>query len=131
MKDVLYIIDGHGLVYRAYYAFINRPLITTKGENTSAIFGFLRMLLKLIQDEKPEYLVCTFDARGKTFRHKQFPEYKANRLKAPEDLHTQVESIKEIIRKLGIVSIEWDGYEADDLIGTLSDKAKASGMKTV
>jgi DNA polymerase-1 len=131
MKDALYIIDGHGLVYRAYYAFIKRPLITTKGENTSAVFGFMRMLLKLIQDEEPEYLVCTFDTRGKTFRHQQFPEYKAKRLKAPEDLHVQVESIKEIIGKLGIRSIEWDGYEADDLIGTLSDQAKASGMRTV
>ena len=131
MENTLYILDGHGLIYRAYYAFINRPLITTKGENTSAIFGFMRMLLKLLQDEEPSHLVCAFDPRGKTFRHERFPEYKAKRMKAPEDLHVQGELIKRIVEKLGITQVEVEGFEADDVIGTLSSQATALGMKTV
>ena len=131
MENTLYILDGHGLIYRAYYAFINRPLITTKGENTSAIFGFMRMLLKLLQEEEPSHLVCAFDPRGKTFRHERFPEYKAKRMKAPEDLHVQGELIKRIVEKLGITRVEVEGFEADDVIGTLSSQATALGMKTV
>jgi len=131
MENTLYIIDGHALIYRAYYAFINRPLITTKGENTSAIFGFMRMLLKLLQDEEPSHLVCAFDPRGKTFRHERFPEYKAKRMKAPEDLHVQGDLIKDIVEKLGIARIEIEGFEADDVIGTLATRATALSMKTV
>jgi DNA polymerase-1 len=131
LAETLYIIDGHGLIFRAYYAFINRPLITTKGENTSAVFGFMRMVMKLIQDESPRHLVCAFDARGKTFRHERFPDYKAKRMKAPEDLHTQAELIKEIVEKLGIPQLEFEGFEADDIIGTLSDQATRRGMRTV
>jgi DNA polymerase-1 len=131
MKSTLYIIDGHALIYRAYYAFINRPLITTKGENTSAIFGFMRMLIKLLQDESPTHLVCAFDPRGKTFRHDRFPEYKAKRMKAPEDLHVQGELIKTIVEKLGIRRVEVEGFEADDVIGTLTDRATKLGMNTV
>jgi DNA polymerase-1 len=129
MEERLYIIDGHGLIYRAYYAFIRRPLITTKGENTSAIFGFMRMILKLIRDENPHYVVCVFDSKQPTFRHKLYPAYKAKRLKAPEDLLPQVETIKTLVKNLGIASVEIPGYEADDLIGTISEKAKANGMK--
>ena len=131
MENTLYILDGHGLIYRAYYAFINRPLVTTKGENTSAIFGFMRMLLRLMQDEEPRYLVCAFDPRGKTFRHERFPEYKAKRMKAPEDLHVQGELIKNIVGKLGIARIEVEGFEADDVIGTLTRQASARGMRSV
>ncbi len=131
MKRTLYLIDGHALIFRAYYAFIRRPLITTKGENTSAIFGFIRMLLKLMKVERPEYLVCTFDTKGKTFRHEQYPEYKSKRLKAPEDLHAQSEVIKDIVTGLGIARVEMSGYEADDIMGTLSQKAAEQGLKTV
>jgi len=131
MKKVLYLIDGHALIFRAYYAFIRRPLVTRQGENTSAIFGFMRMLLRLMLDEKPEYLVCTFDTREKTFRHERYPEYKSKRLKAPEDLHAQVEAIKSIIGGLGIARVEMSGFEADDVIGTLSYKASEQGLKTV
>jgi DNA polymerase-1 len=131
MKNALYLIDGHSLVFRAYYAFIRRPLITSRGENTSALFGFMRMLLKLIADEKPEYLVCVFDARGKTFRHERYPDYKAKRIKAPEDLHLQAEWIKDSLTKLGITQVECRGYEADDVIGTLADQASRRGIPTV
>jgi DNA polymerase-1 len=131
MENTLYIIDGHGLIYRAYYAFIKRPLLTTKGENTSALFGFMRMLLRLIHDEQPDYLICVFDAKGKTFRHELYPEYKAKRLKAPEDLAHQVEAIKTILPALGISILEVEGYEADDLIGSIVEKAVKIPVKSV
>jgi len=131
MENTLYIIDGHGLIYRAYYAFINRPLLTTKGENTSALFGFMRMLLRLIHDEQPDYLICVFDAKGKTFRHELFPEYKAKRLKAPEDLAHQVEAIKTILPALGVSILEVEGYEADDLIGSIVEKAVKIPVRSV
>jgi DNA polymerase-1 len=131
MKKTLYIMDGHGLIYRAYYAFIRRPLVTTKGENTSAIFGFMRMLLRLLKDESPEYLVCAFDSKKKTFRHELYPEYKAKRLKAPDDLLSQVETIRELVGKLGVPGIAAEGWEADDIIGTLTDAAKRAGVRCV
>lgn len=131
MENTVYIIDGHGLIYRAYYAFINRPLLTTKGENTSALFGFMRMLLRLIHDEQPHYLICVFDAKGKTFRHELYPEYKAKRQKAPDDLARQVEAMKTILLALGISVLEAEGYEADDLIGSIVDMAGKVPMKSV
>jgi DNA polymerase-1 len=131
MKSVLYIIDGHALIYRAYYAFIRRPLITSKGENTSALFGFMRMMVKLIREENPEYLVCVFDPKGRTFRHEIYPEYKANRMKAPQDLLSQSELIKTLVEQLGIPKIEFEGYEADDVIGTLTESAKEKGFSSI
>lgn len=129
MDKILYIVDGHGLIYRAYYAFIRRPLVTAKGENTSAVFGYMRMILRLINERHPAYLVCVYDSKGPTFRHELYPPYKAKRLKAPEDLHPQVEVIKKLTRGLGIASVELPGYEADDLIGTISQKAADMGMR--
>ena len=131
MDNALYIMDGHGLIYRAYYAFIKRPLVTTKGENTSAIFGFMRMLLRLLKDENPRYLACVFDSKGKTFRHELFPGYKQKRPKAPPDLLSQAEAIKTLVEKLGIPKLELEGYEADDLIGTLTTAARADGVRCV
>ncbi len=131
MKDVLYIIDGHALIYRAYYAFIKNPLVTTKGENTSAIFGFMRMVLKLIKDRNPGYFICVFDSKVKTFRHEMYPEYKAKRLKAPDDLIAQGDTIRALVEKLGISKLEMDGYEADDIMGTLSVKAQKNGFKSI
>ncbi|MBN2322350.1 MAG: DNA polymerase I [Spirochaetes bacterium] len=128
MDNHLYIIDGHGLVYRAYYAFIRRPLVTTSGENTQAVFGFMRMVMKLVNEHHPSYLVCVFDSKQPTFRHELYPDYKAKRLKAPEDLVSQVETIKTLVPKLGMASVEAPGYEADDLIGTIIKKARAAGM---
>ncbi len=128
MDTHLYIIDGHGLVYRAYYAFIRRPLVTTSGENTQAVFGFMRMVLKLLHEQNPRYLVCVFDSKQPTFRHELYPDYKAKRLKAPEDLISQVETIKTLVSKLGMASVEVPGYEADDLMGTITKKARATGV---
>jgi len=131
MNDCLYLIDAHALAFRAYYAFIRQPLFTTGGENTSALFGFMRMLLRLMRDEKPGYLACVFDSREKTFRYNLYPQYKANRVKAPIDLLSQIETIKEVSGKLGIPVIEVGGYEADDVIGTISTLASKQGVRTV
>ncbi|MCP4137810.1 MAG: DNA polymerase I [bacterium] len=118
----LYIIDGHALCYRAYYAFQNNPLINSQGLNTSAIFGFARMFFKLIEDQKPDYLVVAFDPPTKSFRFDIYPEYKANRKKMPEDLKVQIEEIKNMVDALGIQKLEVDNYEADDVLGTVAKK---------
>ncbi|MGL4370495.1 MAG: 5'-3' exonuclease, partial [Spirochaetota bacterium] len=113
-----YIVDGHALCYRAYFAFINNPLTNSKGQNTSAIFGFSRMLLKLIQDQKPDYLAVAFDPPKKSFRFQLYDQYKANRAKMPDELRSQIEEIKELVGVLGIPAIIRDGWEADDVIGS-------------
>ncbi len=120
MKKKLFIIDGHALCYRAYYAFIRNPLVNSKGQNTSAIFGFARMLFKLVEDQKPDYLAVAFDPPGKSLRFKIFEEYKANRQKMPDDLRSQINEIKEMVRVLGIPSLELEDYEADDILGTVA-----------
>ncbi len=120
MKKKLYVIDGHALCYRAYYAFIKNPLTNSSGQNTSAIFGFARMLLKLITDEKPDYLIVAFDPPKKTFRFDMYPEYKANREKMPDDLRSQIDEIKQLVNVLGLYSIEIENYEADDILGSIA-----------
>ncbi|OHD63313.1 MAG: DNA polymerase I [Spirochaetes bacterium RBG_13_51_14] len=122
MKKRLFIIDGHALCYRAYYAFIRNPLVNSDGQNTSAIFGFARMLLKLIADQKPDYLAVAFDPPRKSFRFALYPEYKANRQKMPDDLRSQIEEIKRMIEVLGITRIEEADFEADDVLGTVAKR---------
>ena len=122
MKKSLYVIDGHALCYRAYFAFIRNPLVNSQGLNTSAIFGFARMLLKLIEEQKPDYLVVAFDPPKKSFRFRLYPEYKANREKMPDDLRSQIEEIKNLVETLGFSRIEHEDYEADDILGTISGK---------
>ncbi len=126
-RKKLYVIDGHALIYRAYYAFISRPLVNAKGENTSAIFGFTRMLVKLMKTFNPDHLLVTFDSSGKTFRHEMFEEYKAQRKKMPDDLRAQIPEIKNIVQALGIRQMEVQGFEADDIIGTMAVKAETEG----
>ena len=120
MKKKIFVIDGHALCYRAYYAFINNPLKNSKGQNTSAIYGFARMLFKLINDQKPDYLIVAFDPPKKSFRFDLFPEYKAKRQKMPEDLRPQIEEIKHMLSVLGILRLEHGDYEADDVLGTIA-----------
>ncbi len=117
-----YIIDGHALCYRAYYAFIRNPLVNSSGQNTSAIFGFSRMLLQLIKDRAPDYIAVAFDPPGKSFRFSLYEEYKANRQKMPDDLRSQIEEIKQLVVVLGIPVIIADNYEADDVLGTLAEQ---------
>lgn len=119
-NKTLYLIDGTALVYRAFFAFINNPLINSKGENTSAAFGFTTILLNLIRDNSPDYISVAFDTGKPTFRHEMYKEYKATRQKMPHELIDQVPRVKEAVEALGIHQIELDGYEADDVIGTLA-----------
>ena len=123
----LYIIDGHALVYRAYYAFIKRPITTSKGIDTSAIYGFTKTLLELIRKEKPSHLMVAFDPGGKNFRHEKYPLYKANRQETPEVIKESLPRIKEIIEAFNIPILISSGYEADDVIGTVAKQAEQKG----
>lgn len=131
MEKRLFAIDGHALSYRAYYAFIKNPLTNSKGQNISAIFGFARMLIKLIREEKPDYLVVAFDPPGKTFRFEMFADYKANRLKMPDDLRPQIEEIKRMVAEIGIAVIESPNHEADDVLGSIAKKYSSAALKVI
>ncbi len=111
------------LAYRAYFAFIQRPLKNSKGENTSAVFGFANSLIKILDEEKPDYIAAVFDTKEPTFRHKQYAAYKATREKMPEDMIPQLHFLKELAIALGVTVIEFPGYEADDIIATLALRA--------
>ncbi|MFZ1082967.1 MAG: 5'-3' exonuclease H3TH domain-containing protein, partial [Candidatus Kryptoniota bacterium] len=115
-----FLLDGTALAYRAYFAMISHPLINSKGQNTSAVFGFANYLMKIIGDEKPDYLVAVFDTGEPTFRHKEYPEYKATREKMPEEMISQLTHIKKMLNAFGVPTVERPGYEADDVIGTLA-----------
>lgn len=122
MKKKLFIIDGHALCYRAYFAFIKNPLVNSSGQNTSAIFGFSRMIFTLIRDQNPDYFAIAFDPPVKSFRFKLYDEYKANRQKMPPDLKSQIEEIKNLVKAIGIPVIESSDFEADDVLGTVAEK---------
>lgn len=128
-EDAIYLVDGSSYIYRAYHAI--RHLSNSKGLPTNASFGFVRMLLKLLEDRQPSYLAMVFDAKGPTFRHEIYKEYKANRPPMPEDLSVQVPYIKKIVEGFNIPSLELNGYEADDIIGTIAVKATEKGYKAV
>ena len=125
----VYLIDGSGYIYRAYHAI--RGLSNSKGLPTNAVFGFTRMLMKLLEDRAPQWIVMFFDAKGPTFRHDIYPDYKANRPPMPEDLVVQLPYIKKVTRGFNIETVELSGYEADDLIGTAARVAVQQGFKVV
>ena len=124
----LFIIDGHALAYRAYFAFIRNPLINSKGENTSAVFGFTRMLLLLLKKYRPTYLAVVFDSGEETERHREFPGYKAQREEMPDDMVRQLPLIFEVLAALGVKTIIQPGIEADDIIATLARRATGRGL---
>lgn len=128
-KKTLYLIDGHALVYRSHYAFIKRPLINSKGINTSSISGFVRTIWEIINDRKPDSLAVVFDPEGPTFRHFDYPLYKANRDKQPEDITIALPYIKQILKGFRIPVIIVENFEADDVIGTIAIKAAENGMQ--
>ena len=128
-KPTLYLIDGSAYIHRAYHAI--RGLSNSKGLPTNAVFGFTRILLKLIQDRSPVYAAMLFDAKGPTFRHDMYQDYKANRPPMPEDLAMQIPFIKEVTKGFNLPVIEKTGFEADDLIGTLARLAEAAGYTVV
>jgi len=135
----LYLIDAYGLIYRSYFAFLTHPLRNNSGKNVSALFGFSRTIISLLDDGapaadsdgtpaeklvKPLRLAAIFDSRTPTFRHRMYSEYKANRQKTPEDLHEQVPLVEEFLTSLGIRCLKAEGFEADDIIATLAEKCR-------
>ncbi|NQV13925.1 DNA polymerase I [bacterium] len=126
---IIYLIDGSALVYRSHFAFIRQPLINSKGQLVSAIYGFMNALLRLMAKEQPEYLAVVMDTKEKTFRHHRYPNYKATREKMPDDLAVQLPVIDDIVNKLNIPYLKQEGFEADDIIGTIATQASAAGLE--
>ncbi|CUS83714.1 DNA polymerase I [Candidatus Kryptonium thompsonii] len=129
-KEKLFLLDGTALAYRAYYAFIGRPLVTSGGMNVSAVYGFTNSLIKILEEEKPDYIAVVFDSSQPTFRHEMHPEYKATREKMPEDMAIQLQKLKEVIEAFNIPILEIPGYEADDVMGTIAKIAESKGIET-
>ncbi len=127
----LFVIDGHALCYRAYYAFIKNPLTNSRGQNISAIFGFARMLYSLVTEQGPDYLMVAFDPPVKSFRFDLYPEYKANRQKMPDDLRGQIDEIKNMVSTLGIQIVEHQDYEADDILGTVAARYASNDLEVM
>ena len=128
-KERLFLIDAYALIFRGYYAFIKNPRINSKGFDTSAIMGFMNSLLDLIKRESPENLAVAFDQGGSQDRIEIFQEYKANRSETPEAISLAVPIIKEILEAMKIPILIKNGYEADDIIGTIAKKAEKNNYK--
>lgn len=124
----LFLLDAMALIYRAHFAFIRNPRINSKGVNTSAVFGFTNSLLEILNKHHPSHLAVAFDTSAPTFRHIEYPEYKAQREEMPEDLRDSIPLIKNLLTSLNIPILEQDGFEADDIIGTIAHKAEAEGF---
>jgi len=124
----LFLIDAMAIIFRAYYAFNKNPRINSKGQNTSAIFGFANTLLDILKQNKPTHIGVAFDLHGPTVRHEQYEEYKANRLETPEDILFAIPIIKDLVKAMNIPMLAVTGYEADDVIGTLAKKAARNGF---
>ena len=129
MAKKLFLLDAMALVFRAYYALIRNPRVTSKGKNTNAQFGFTNTLVDLINNQKPSHMAVCFDTAAPTERHTEFEAYKANRQEAPEDIVASIEDIKRIIEGFNVPVMELDGFEADDVIGTLSKQAAKAGYE--
>ncbi|MGH7888977.1 MAG: 5'-3' exonuclease, partial [Thermodesulfobacteriota bacterium] len=129
IAPILYLIDGSSYIFRAYHAI--RNLSTSKGFPTNAIYGFNSMIFKFLKDYKPKYLGIVFDSKGKTFRDEIYPHYKANRAEAPEELSLQIPKIFRIVDALGISQVQLEGYEADDIMGTIAKEMERQGMQVV
>ncbi|MCE5257064.1 MAG: DNA polymerase I [Spirochaetaceae bacterium] len=127
MKPDLYLLDSYAIVYRSYFAFINRPLRNSSGENVSAVYGFFRFLFSLFDQRQPKAFAAVFDSKGKTFRHEMYEAYKATRQKTPEDLISEVPVVEEILGALKVPILRKEGYEADDVIATLASWCKRDG----
>jgi DNA polymerase I len=124
------LLDANGLIYRAYFALYNTPLTTSRGELVNAVFGFWSIVLRGFQDVRPDYVIACFDLAGPTFRHEAFADYKATRQKMPDDLRDQFPKVRELIEAFRIPIHQLEGWEADDLIGTLSRQAEGRGLQT-
>ncbi len=129
--DRLLLIDGHSVAYRAFFALPVENFATTTGQHTNAVFGFTSMLINVLRDEQPTHVAVAFDVSRRTFRTEEYAEYKGNRSKSPEEFTGQIPLIKDVLVALGITSFEKDGFEADDIIGTLATQAEAAGMEVL
>ena len=127
MSEKLVLIDGHSILNRAFYGVPD--LTNSSGMHTNAIYGFLNILFKILDEEKPEYLVVAFDLKAPTFRHEIYKEYKGTRKPMPQELHMQVPVMKELLTAMGIKIMSKEGLEADDILGTLAKTAAAKGME--
>jgi DNA polymerase-1 len=126
----LFLLDAFALIYRAYFAFSRNPRMNSKGQNTSAVFGFVNTLIDLLQTKKPSHIAVVFDAPGPTFRVKEYAEYKAHRDEMPEGIRWAIPIIIDIIKAFNIPVLSKEGFEADDLIGTLAKQAEKEGYTT-
>jgi DNA polymerase I len=127
--QTLFLLDAFALIYRAHFAFIKAPRITSTGMNTSAVFGFTNTLLEVLKKEKPTHMGVVFDTPKPTFRHVQYEAYKAQREAQPEDITIAIPYVKRLVDALNIPCLHLDGYEADDVIGTLAKKASQQGFE--
>ena len=124
----LFLIDGHALVFKMYYAFLGRPMVNSKGVDTSILFGFTKYLLELIEKERPTHLAVSFDPPGGTFRNTMYPAYKANRSETPQLVIDALEPLTAIVKSLDIPVLMVHGFEADDVIGSMARRCAAPGM---
>ncbi|MDU6547536.1 PIN domain-containing protein, partial [Anaerococcus vaginalis] len=129
MSKKVMLIDGSSLIFRAFFALPN--LTNADGVMTNGVYGFLTMYFRAVEEYKPDYILVAFDKKTKTFRHKEFEDYKANRDKAPNELNYQFGILKDILDSLNVKYLDIDGYEADDIVGTFSTIAKEEGLETV
>ena len=127
MLDKLLLIDGHSILNRAFYGVPD--LTNSKGLHTNAVYGFLNILFKVLEEEKPKYLMVAFDVKQKTFRHEMFEAYKGTRKPMPQELHEQVPVIQEVLKAMNIKVVTKPGYEADDVLGTLAFRAEEEGLE--
>ena len=130
MPPTLYLIDGHALAYRTYFALsmgAGERLQTSSGEPTAGVMGFANVMLRLLEQERPEYMAVAFDT-GKTFRDEIFPDYKATRAKMPDDLRPQIDRIRQMVDAFHLPRLEMEGFEADDVLGTIAHQAAAKGL---
>ena len=125
----LFLIDGHALIFKMYYAFLGRPMLNSKGEDTSILFGFTKYLLELIEREKPTHIAVAFDPPGGTFRNQLYPEYKANRAETPQLVIDALEPLSEIVKSMGIPVLMVKGFEADDVIGSMAKRSAGEGFE--
>ncbi len=130
MAKKLFLLDGMALVYRAHFAFATRPIFTSKGVNTSALYGFTTTLLNILETQQPTHIAVAFDTEAPTQRHVDFPEYKAQREEMPEDISAALPNVRRLIEAFNIPVITCDGYEADDIIGTLVRCAEKEGFES-
>ncbi len=127
----LLLIDGHSMAYRAFFALPSENFTTAQGQHTNAIYGFATMLISLLKDEKPTHVAVAFDVSRKTFRSEIFPEYKANRAKTPDEFRSQMSYLHELVKGFGISQFELEGFEADDIIATITKRAEKEGAEVL